>query len=109
MTPSTSTNRSDAVPVKRCQEDLAQHPNNELGTTTEAMSRDPLVQPKATLYHLLALLFGVLLYTLRMLGVSFFGQSRLWGTIPLECMVWSVIILELMLRDTRRQLKEWLT
>ncbi|KAG9250360.1 uncharacterized protein F5Z01DRAFT_377673 [Emericellopsis atlantica] len=109
MTPSTCTNHSDAVHAKRCKEDPVQHPNNELSTMAEAMRRGPLVQPKVTHYHLLALLFGALLYTLRMFGISIFGQSRLWGVIPLECIVWSLTTLELMLRDTRRQLRECVT
>ena len=56
---------------------------------------------KATYLQWLAIFLGVLLYWLRTASITIFGHKvdLLCETVPMECVVWSAIMLEFAMQD----------
>lgn len=75
----------------------SRHVNDDQATTAEAGDID-LSQPLlATPLHFLSFCFGILLYWLRASKTSILGYSPklVWETVPIECLVWSLAIVDL--------------
>ena len=102
----THPNRCEASSNKSSDKP-GQHDRDDLTTVLESSTSFHPWQPEITRFHLVAVLFGALLYELRASEISIFGHriGLLWGNVPIECMVWSFTILELVVRDITHQLR----
>lgn len=94
--PRTHPNRCEASSNKSSDKS-GQYDHDNLTTVLESSTSFQPWQPEISRFHLVAVLFGVLLYELRASEISIFGHrfGLLWGNVLIECMVWSFTILEL--------------
>ena len=61
---------------------------------------------KITYLQWLAIFLGVLLYWLRTSSISILGHriDLLFETVPMECVVWSAIVIKFAMQDTTQSL-----
>lgn len=101
MASTTGLNHRQGYSNKKPSEQVGQYDHNNIATDMETTTSAMQLPPRITYSHLLVIAFGVLLYALRVYNTSLLGHKigLLWGTVPIECLLWIVTIIELVLRD----------